>query len=55
MKNKILNLLGVVMALLFYVLPDSCSLLGMKVCDLFSHSKEDYTFIKRKILSIKNK
>lgn len=41
--------------MLFYVLPDSCSLLGMKVCDLFSHSKEDYTFIKRKILSIKNK
>lgn len=40
--------------MLFYVLPDSCTLLGMKVRDIFSYLKEDYAFIKRKIFSIKN-
>lgn len=56
-----LGLWGVVMGvmlfeivMMLYVLPDSCSLLGMKVCDLFSHLKEDHAFIKKKIFSVKN-
>lgn len=38
--------------MMFYVLPDSCHLLGMKVKDLFIHICEDSKFIKRKISSI---
>ena len=34
----------------FYVLPDSCRLLGMKVKELFLYVQEDYSFLKRKFL-----
>ena len=35
--------------MMFYVLPDSCKLLGMSVSDLFIHIKEDFLFIKKKL------
>ena len=36
--------------MMFYVLPDSCHLLGMKVKDLFVHIHEDGNFLKSKII-----
>lgn len=34
--------------MMFYVLPDSCQLLGMKVKDLFKYVKEDSQFLRNK-------
>ena len=34
----------------FYVLPDSCRLLGMKLADLFFNTKEDIVIIKNRLL-----
>ena len=39
--------------MLFYVLPNSCHLLGMRVKDLYLHMREDYNFIHHRILSRK--
>lgn len=36
--------------MVFYVLPDSCHLLGMKTIDLFKHIKDDYNFLLKKIV-----
>ena len=36
--------------MVFYVLPDSCHLLGMKTKELFLYVYEDYSFLKRKFL-----
>lgn len=36
--------------MMFYVLPDSCHLLGMKTIDLFKHVKDDYHFLLKKIV-----
>lgn len=36
--------------MMFYVLPDSCHLLDMKVKDLFTHIKEDIIFLRKKII-----
>ena len=36
--------------MMFYVLPDSCHLLNMKVKDLFVHMKEDAAFLSKKFI-----
>lgn len=44
-------IIGVVLfdlIMMFYVLPDSCSLLGMKVVDIFRYIKEDYLLLRYK-------
>lgn len=38
----------------FYVLPDSCHILGLKVKDLFYNIREDFHFIVNKIRHIRN-
>lgn len=38
----------------FYVLPDSCKLLGMRVIDLFTHISDDFDMIKGKIIKASN-
>jgi Na+-driven multidrug efflux pump len=34
--------------MMFYILPDSCRLFGMKAIELFTHLKEDSKLIKKK-------
>ncbi len=38
-------------AMMLYVLPDSCRLLNMRVKDLFTHLRDDCSFIKKKFIS----
>ena len=40
--------------MMFYVLPDSCHLLDMKVKDLFIYIGEDFNFLKNKFSKIRN-
>lgn len=41
--------------MMFYVLPDSCHLLHMKIKDLFSHIKEDRDYFLRRIFKYRKK
>lgn len=38
-------------AIMLYVLPDSCHLLGMHTKDIFLHITDDYSFLKKKLIS----
>lgn len=52
-----LDLLGAVLGItlfdlimMLYILPDSCSLLGMKTKEIFTHINEDYSLIKNRFV-----
>ena len=37
------------LVMMFYILPDSCRLLGIKTIEVFTHFKEDSVLIRKKI------